>query len=191
MAELKGSSTERNLLAAFMGESQARNRYTFFAEKAMDEGYEQIACFFLETAANEKEHAKVLLSFLRGGAVHISTEVPAEPVASTLDNLEAAASGEYEEHTKMYPEFAEAAQKEGFSAIARAFKALALIEKEHEQRYRKLCNNLKTGTVFMHKEPVQWKCRNCGYPINGRQAPRKCPFCSYTQAFFEIAQENY
>jgi rubrerythrin len=191
MAELKGSSTERNLLAAFVGESQARNRYTFFAERAIHEGYEQIACFFLETAANEKEHAKVLLSFLGGGTVHMKAGFSAEPVASTLDNLKAAASGEYEEHTQMYPEFAAVAQKEGFPSIARAFKALILIEKEHEQRYRKLYNKLRAGTVFTSTEPVHWKCRNCGYPINGRQAPQKCPFCSYTQAFFEIAQENY
>ena len=178
--ELKGSQTEKNLQAAFAGESQARNKYTYFASKAKKEGYEQIAAIFLETAENEKEHAKMWFKYLCGG------EIP-----STAENLEAAASGENYEYTEMYKEFAEVARKEGFMEIAAKFELVGKIEAEHEKRYLKLLENVKEEKVFVSEEVVIWKCRNCGHIVIGKQAPKVCPACAHPQAYFERVAENY
>ncbi len=177
---LKGSQTEKNLAFAFAGESQARNKYTYFASKAKKEGYEQIAAIFLETADNEKEHAKLWFKHLNGG------EVP-----TTKKNLLAAACGEHEEWTKMYKEFAKVARKEGFKEIAYQFEGVAKIEKEHEERYRKLLDNLKTNKVFIAKGVVIWKCRNCGHIHVGKEAPKVCPVCKHPQSYFELKAKNY
>lgn len=178
--ELKGSQTEKNLAFAFAGESQARNKYTYFASKAKKEGYEQIASIFLETADNEKEHAKLWFKYLNGGNV-----------PTTSENLHAAANGENEEWTKMYKEFAEVARKEGFKEIAEAFEGVAKIEKAHEERYRKLLNNLNTNKVFISEDTVIWKCRNCGHIHIGKQAPKLCPVCKHPQSYFELRAINY
>ncbi|MCX4248772.1 MAG: rubrerythrin family protein [Bacilli bacterium] len=178
--KLEGSKTEQNLMTAFAGESQARNKYTYFASKAKKEGYEQIAAIFLETAENEKEHAKMWFKELNGG------EIP-----STLDNLAAAADGENFEWTDMYDEFAKTAKEEGFDRIAYLFESVAAIEKEHEARYRKLIENVEGGLVFSKDGDAIWKCRNCGHIVVGKQAPEVCPVCAHPQSYFEIKAENY
>ena len=178
--ELKGSKTEQNLLAAFAGESQARNKYTYFAAKAKKEGYEQIAAIFEETALNEKEHAKIWFKLLNGG------EVP-----TTKENLKAAAEGENYEGTDMYAEFAKVAKEEGFDRIAYLFEAVGKIEKEHEARYKKLLENMEDGLVFSKDGDKIWKCRNCGHIVIGKEAPEVCPVCNHPKAFFEVKAENY
>ena len=178
--ELKGSKTEKNLMDAFAGESQARNKYTYFASKAKKEGYEQIAAIFQETADNEKEHAKMWFKLLNGGEI-----------GSTAENLKAAADGENYEWTDMYAEFAKTAKEEGFTRIAYLFEEVAKIEKEHEERYLKLLENVKDGKVFEAGEVKIWKCRNCGHIVVGTRAPEVCPVCSHPKAFFEIKAENY
>jgi rubrerythrin len=191
MASLKGTQTEQNLLKAFAGESQARNRYTYYASVARKEGLEQMAALFTETAENEKEHAKRFFGFLEGGMLNITAAYPAGIIGSTLDNLKAAADGEHEEWTDLYPAFAETAKKEGFSEIAAAFTMIAKVEKAHEERYRTLWKNLNDGKVFEKDGVVIWKCRNCGYIHEGKSAPNKCPACQHPQNFFEMKDTNY
>ena len=188
---LKGSKTEKNLLAAFAGESQARNRYSYFASAAKKEGFEQIAGLFLETADNEKEHAKRFFKFLEGGMAEFTATFPAGRIGTTSENLKAAAEGENEEWTKLYPGFADAAEQEGFREIAAAFRAIAKVEVQHEKRYRKLLENVEKGRVFKKDKPSAWKCRNCGHFHEGAEAPEVCPACLHTQAHFELAAENY
>ena len=189
MKSLRGSKTEKNLLTAFAGESQARNRYTFFVAQARKEGYEHIAGIFEETADNEKEHAKRFFKFLEGGEVEITAAFPAGVIGSTKENLKAAADGEQYEHTRMYPDFAAIAKEEGFPEIAAAFRAIALVEKQHEMRYRKLLQNVEEGTVFKKEKVVRWKCRNCGYVHEGKNPPQKCPACEHPESFFEAIEE--
>ena len=191
MKSLKGAKTEKNLLAAFAGESQARNRYTYFASQAKKEGYEQISALFLETADNEKEHAKRFFKFLEGGDVEITAMYPAGIIGTTKENLKAAADGENHEHTKLYPEFAAIAKEEGFTEVAAAFRSIAVVEKQHEARYRKLLQNVEQGMVFKKEKVVRWKCRNCGYIHEGKTPPVKCPACEHPESFFEILEENY
>jgi rubrerythrin len=191
MPTLKGSKTEKNLLAAFAGESQARNRYTYFASKARDEGLEQISAVFLDTADNEKEHAKRYFKFLEGGMVEITAEYPAGPIGSTAENLREAAAGENFEHTKLYPEFGRIAEEEGFKDVAAAFRMISIAERSHEKRYLALLKNVESGKVFKRDNPVKWKCRNCGYVHEGTDAPKVCPACLHIQAFFELLAENY
>jgi len=191
MKSLKGTRTEKNLLTAFAGESQARNRYTYFASQAKKEGYEQISAIFTETADNEKEHAKRLFKFLEGGAVEIVAAFPAGKIGTTAENLRAAAAGENYEHTKMYPEFARIAEEEGFPEIAAVFRAIAVAEKQHEKRYLGLLKNIENGTVFKKPKKVVWKCRNCGYVHEGTEAPAQCPACAHPQAYFELLSENW
>jgi rubrerythrin len=186
-----GSQTEKNLLAAFAGESQARNRYTFFASVAKKEGYEQIATIFEETAANEKEHAKLFFKHLKGGVVEFTASYPAGVIASTADNLKAAAEGEKLEWGTLYPNFGEIAEKEGFKDVATTFKMIAKVEAYHERRYNKLLENVQAGKVFKKDAPVKWKCSNCGLVIEGANAPDKCPACAHPQAYFEVWMENY
>lgn len=188
---IKGTKTEKNLLAAFAGESQARNRYTYFASVARKEGYEQIANIFIETAENEKEHAKVFFKYLEGGDVEITATYPAGMIKDTKSNLEAAAAGENLEWTMIYSDFAKIANDEGFPEIARSFEQVAKVEKFHEARYRKLINNIANGEVFKRKTPVKWHCTNCGYVFEGTEAPKECPACKHPQAFYEILAENY
>jgi rubrerythrin len=191
MKSLKGTKTEKNLLAAFAGESQARNRYTYFASQAKKEGYEQIAALLLETADNEKEHAKRFFKFLEGGDVEITAMYPAGIIGTTKENLKAAADGENHEHTKLYPEFAAIAKEEGFPEVASAFRSIAVVEKQHEARYRKLLQNVEQGMVFKKEKVVRWKCRNCGYIHEGKTPPVKCPACEHPEAYFELLEENY
>jgi len=191
MKKLKGTRTEKNLLTAFAGESQARNRYTYFASQAKKEGFEQIAAIFLETADNEKEHAKRLFKFLEGGEVEITASFPAGIIGNTAENLAAAAAGENYEHTKMYPEFAKIADEEGFPEIANVFRAIAVAEQQHEKRYLALLENVKNDRVFKKDEVVKWKCRNCGYIHEGKEAPEICPACAHPRAYFELLAENY
>ena len=191
MASLKGTQTEKNLLTAFAGESQARNRYTYAASKARKEGFVQIADIFTETAEQEKEHAKRLFKFLEGGEVEISAAFPAGVTGTTAENLEAAAAGEAYEHTEMYPSFAKTAREEGFEAIAAVFEAIAVAEKQHERRYRGLLENVKAGKVFKKDQSVTWRCRNCGYIHEGPEAPQMCPACAHPQAYFELLGENW
>lgn len=191
MKSLKGTRTEKNLLTAFAGESQARNRYTYFASQAKKEGYEQISAIFTETADNEKEHAKRLFKFLEGGEVEIAAAFPAGKIGTTAENLRAAAAGENYEHTKMYPEFARIAEEEGFPEIAAVFRAIAVAEKQHEKRYLGLLKNIENGTVFKKPKKVLWKCRNCGYVHEGTEAPAQCPACAHPQAYFELLSENW
>jgi rubrerythrin len=192
MPELKGTNTEQNLLKAFAGESQARNRYTYAAKVAQEEGYLQIAELFLETAENEREHAKRFFSFLESGeALEITAMYPAGKVGTTAENLKAAAAGENEEWTELYPKFAEVAKSEGFPQVAAAFTMIAKVEKEHEARYNALLANVEQGQVFKKDQPVRWKCRNCGYVHEGASAPNKCPACLLDQQQFEIKAENY
>jgi rubrerythrin len=188
---LKGTKTEKNLLASFAGESQARNRYTYFASVAKKEGYEQIAGIFLETADNEKEHAKRFFRFLEGGEVEILASYPAGVIGDTAENLKAAADGEHLEWSKLYKEAEEVARKEGFEEIAVQFKEIAEVEEEHEKRYRRLLKNVKEGKVFKKDSVVKWKCRNCGYVHEGKEAPKECPACAHPQAFYELLCENY
>jgi len=191
MGELKGSQTEKNILTAFAGESQARNRYTYFASKAKKEGYVQIAAIFEETANQEKEHAKRLFKFLEGGEVEITGAFPAGVIGSTLENLKASAAGENYEHTSMYPDFAKTAKEEGFSNIAAVFSAIAVAEKQHEKRYNALVQNIEAGRVFKRDGKVVWQCRNCGYIHEGNEAPARCPACDHEQAHFELLGENW
>ena len=188
---LKGSQTEINLLTAFAGESQARNRYTYFASKAKKEGFEQISYIFSETADQEKEHAKRLFKFLEGGEASIQAAFPAGVIGSTLENLKAAAAGEHYEQTEMYPGFAVVAREEGFDAIAKVFESIAVAEKQHEKRYNALAANIAAGKVFEKDEEVVWRCRNCGYLHTGKEAPDPCPACDHPQAHFELLGENY
>ncbi len=191
MKSIKGTKTEQNLLEAFAGESQARTRYTFFASKAKKEGYEQISAIFTETADNEKEHAKRFFSFLEGGDVEITATYPAGKVGTTSENLKAAAMGENEEHTKLYPEAAKIAEEEGFTDVAFLFRKVAEVEKHHEERYLGLLKNIEDGTVFKKSERTLWKCRNCGYIHEGESAPDKCPACIHPQAHFELLCDNF
>jgi rubrerythrin len=191
MKSIKGTKTEKNLLTAFAGESQARNRYTYFASVAKKEGYEQISWIFLDTAENEKEHAKRLFKFLEGGEVKIQASFPAGIIKDTKTNLKSAAAGENYEYTKMYPEFAKVARSEGFEDIAKVFEAIAIAEQGHEKRYLKLLENIEKGLVFKKQQIVKWRCRNCGYIHEGFEAPQKCPSCDHPQAFFELLCENY
>ncbi|GAB4291298.1 MAG: rubrerythrin family protein [Myxococcota bacterium] len=191
MAKLKGTKTEKNLLIAFAGESQARNRYTFFASQAKKEGYEQIAAVFEETANHEKEHAKRFFKFLEGGEVEITGAFPAGVIGKTLDNLKAAAAGEHYECTEMYPSFAKTAREEGFEDVAKVFEAVANSEKQHEKRYKAFAANIERGKVFKRDGKVVWRCRNCGYLHEGTDAPAACPACAHPQAHFEILGENW
>jgi len=189
--ELKGSQTEKNLLTAFAGESQARNRYTYFASKAKKEGFVQISTIFEETANQEKEHAKRYFKFLEGGEVEVTAAFPAGVIGSTLENLKAAAAGEHYEHTEMYPGFANKAREEGFEAIAGAFEAISVAEKQHEKRYNDVAANIEADRVFKRDTEVVWRCRNCGYLHTGKEAPEVCPACVHPQAHFELLGENY
>ena len=191
MKSLKGTKTEKNLITAFAGESQARNRYTYFASQAKKEGYEQIAAIFLDTADNEKEHAKVLFKLLEGGEVEVSASFPAGVIASTSANLKEAADGEKFEYSQMYPSFAETAKGEGFPEIAETFLNIATAEMGHEKRYLTLKKNLDEGTVFKRGGKVVWRCRNCGYMHEGNEAPAECPACKHEQAYFEVFGEVY
>lgn len=191
MKSLKGTKTEQNLLTAFAGESQARNRYTFFASKAKKEGYEQISGIFSETADNEKEHAERLFKFLEGGEADISAAFPAGVIGETTDNLKGAAAGENYEHTTMYPEFAKTADEEGFPEIADAMRAIAVAEKQHEKRYLALLANINDNRVFKREKVVKWKCRNCGYIHESEEAPEECPACAHPQAYYELLGENW
>jgi rubrerythrin len=188
---IKGTKTEKNLLTAFAGESQARNRYTYFAGQARKDGFVQIADIFDETANQEKEHAKRFFSFLEGGAVEIEWAFPAGVIGTTLQNLRAAAAGEHEEHTKMYPGIAKVAREEGFEAVAKAFEFISVAEKQHEKRYNDLAANVEAGRVFKRDKKVVWRCRNCGYLHEGTEAPNMCPACEHPQAHFEILGENW
>ncbi len=191
MGNVKGTQTEKNLLTAFAGESQARNRYTYFASQAKKEGYVQISEIFSETANQEKEHAKRLFKLLEGGEVSISGAFPAGVIGTTLANLKEAAAGENYEHTDMYPGFAKIAEEEGFKDIAKVFSAIAVAEKQHEKRYVALAANIEAGRVFKRDDSVVWRCRNCGYLHEGSQAPDECPACAHPQAHFEILGENW
>lgn len=188
---VKGTKTEKNLLASFAGESQARNRYTYFASVARKAGLEQIAAIFLETADNEKEHAKRFFKFLEGGEVEINASYPAGTINDTAANLEAAAAGERLEWTKLYKEAGEIALEEGFKEVSEQFKEIAEVEEQHEKRYRKLLKNIKENKVFKKDAAVKWKCRNCGYVHEGKEAPKTCPACAHAQAHFELLVENY
>jgi len=189
--ELKGTQTEKNLLAAFAGESQARTRYTFFASVAKKEGYEQISSIFQETSDNEKEHAELFFKYLEGGTAEITATYPAGVIGSTAENLEAAAEGEKLEWGTLYPNFAEVAEKEGFKNVARTFIMIAKVENYHEIRYRKLLANVRQNRVFKRDSPIKWKCRNCGYVFEGSQVPEKCPVCNHSRSYFEVWCENY
>ncbi len=187
---IKGTQTEKNLLTSFAGESQARMRYTYFASVAKKEGYEQISAIFMETAEQEKEHAKRMFKHLEGGCVEITASYPAGIISTTLDNLKAAAAGENEEWTKDYPHFAEVADQEGFPEIAAMYRAISVAEKGHEERYLAFVRNIEAGKVFAKDEVVVWQCRNCGYICEGKEAPEKCPACAHPQAYFEIKKNN-
>jgi rubrerythrin len=188
---IKGTQTEKNLLKAFAGESQAKNRYTFFSKVAKDEGYEQIAEIFMLTAVQEERHAKEFFKFLEGGVVEITASYPAGIIGTTAENLKAAAMGENEEWTEIYPHFAEVAAQEGFSKIATAFKLIAKIEKEHEERYKKLLEKVVAGKVFERDEEIEWVCRKCGHVHKGKKALKNCPVCNHPQAYFEEKASNY
>ncbi len=191
MKSLKGTKTEQNLLKSFAGESQARMRYDYFAKQSKKEGFEQISGIFTETALNEKEHAKRFFRFLEGGNLEITATYPAGIIGTTMENLKAAAAGENEEWTELYPEFANVAEQEGFKDIVNAFRQIAKVEKAHEERYNKLLKNLEEGKVFERNGIVIWKCRNCGYIHEGRKAPETCPACLHPKAYFEIKENNY
>jgi rubrerythrin len=188
---VKGTQTEKNLLKAFAGESQARNRYTFFASVARKEGYEQIANIFTETAGNEKEHAGIFFKYLEGGDVEIEAAYPAGIIGDTETNLKAAADGEKMEWSKIYADFEKTARKEGFAKVAKSFKEIAEVEEFHEKRYRKLAKNVGAGEVFKKKTVVKWHCTNCGYIHEGTEAPKECPACKHAQAYYELLAENY
>lgn len=188
---LRGTRTEKNILTAFAGESQARNRYSYFASAAKNEGYVQIAAVFEETANQEKEHAKRLFKLLEGGEVEVTAAFPAGTIGTTLENLIASASGENHEQTSMYPEFAKIAREEGLQEIACIFDAIAIAERFHEKRFLALAKNIEKGQVFKKDKSVTWRCRNCGYIYVGEAAPNKCPACAHAQAHFEVAEENW
>ena len=189
--EFKGSQTEKNILASFAGESQARNRYTYFASAARKEGYEQIAAIFLETAENEKEHAKLFFSLLKGGDTEIIAAYPSGIIDQTAANLKAAADGENLEWTTLYQNFADIAKKEGFTEASETFSQVAKVERFHEARYRSLLKNAKDGKIFKKDGPVKWHCRNCGYIFEDKDVPEKCPVCKHPRAYFEVLAENY
>ena len=191
MKSIKGSETEKNLLKAFAGESQARNRYTFFASVAKKEGFEQIGAIFTETADNEKEHAEIFFKHLEGGDVEIKASYPAGKIGTTAENLLHAANGEKMEWGKLYPEFEKTARKEGFNEVADSFKEIGEVEQKHEKRYRKLLENVKSGKVFKKDKPIKWKCRNCGYVHEGKEDPEECPACKHARAYYEELSENY
>ena len=191
MPSLKGSITEQNLLKAFAGESQARNRYTFFASQAKKDGYVQIQQIFLETAANEKEHAEVFFKHLEGGMVEITATYPAGKIGSTAENLLSSAEGEAEEWGVLYPAFAKTAEEEGFPKVAESFEEIGEVEEEHEKRYRKLLANVKNGTVFKRNEEVEWHCLNCGYIHHGKEAPELCPACLHARDYYQLHLANY
>ncbi|RKX58006.1 MAG: rubrerythrin family protein [Thermodesulfobacteriota bacterium] len=191
MSDLRGSQTEKNLLTAFAGESQARNRYTYFASQAKKDGFVQIQTIFEETANQEKEHAERLFKFLEGGEVEISASFPAGVIGTTLENLKASAAGENYEHTEMYPGFASVAREEGFEDIAKVFEAIAVAERQHEKRYLDLAANIEAGRVFKRENKVVWRCRNCGYLHEDESAPETCPACDHPQAYFELLGENW
>jgi len=191
MMGLKGSKTEKNLLTAFAGESQARNRYTYFSSEARKEGYIQIADIFEETANQEKEHAKRFFKFLEGSDVEIQAPFPAGVIGATAGNLRAAAAGEHYEWTDMYPSFAKVAEEEGLESVAKAFSAISVAEKQHEKRYLGLLANIEAATVFKKDKAVVWRCRNCGYLHQGKEAPQACPACAHPQAYFELLAENW
>jgi len=188
MKTLQGTQTEKNLLKSFAGESQARTRYDYFAKQSKKDGFEQISAVFAETALNEKEHAKRFFKFLDGGAVEITATYPAGKIGTTLENLKAAADGENEEWSEIYPEFAKKAEEEGFDEIAEAFSMIAKVEKAHEEKYRKLYDNLESGKVFKRDDIIIWKCRNCGYLHEGDSAPEECPACLHPQAYFQVKE---
>ena len=191
MKQLSGTQTEKNLLMAFAGESQARNRYTYFAGQARKDGLMQVAAIFEETANQEKEHAKRFFKFLEGGELSVTASFPAGIVGSTKENLLAAAAGENHEHTELYPEFARVARHEGFEAIAAVFRAVAVAEKQHEKRYRDLAANIENDLVFRREEKVSWRCINCGYLHDGSEAPETCPACAHPRSYYELLGENW
>ena len=191
MKSIKGTQTEKNLLKAFAGESQARTRYTFFASVAKKEGYEQIAAIFTETADQEKEHAERFFKFLEGGMVEITASYPAGVIGKTIDNLKESAAGEKDEWSELYPTFARVAREEGFDKVADAFEHITEVEQVHEARYLKMLAHLEDGTMFKRSEPIKWQCRNCGYVHTGTEAPKTCPACLHPQAYFEPMKNNY
>jgi rubrerythrin len=191
MKQINGTRTEKNLLTAFGGESQARNRYTYFAGQARKEGYDQIAFIFEETANQEKEHAKRFFNFLQGGDLEITASFPAGVTSKTRDNLLAAAAGEKFEHTELYPGYAKVAKEEGFREIAAVFQAVSVAEKQHEKRYRSLASNIESGRVFKRDTEVVWRCRNCGYLHTGKESPQACPACAHPQEYYELLGENW
>lgn len=191
MASVKGTQTEKNLLKSFAGESQARNRYTYFASVAKKEGYVQISKIFEETADQEKEHAERFFKFLEGGNLEITASYPAGIICNTLNNLKEAAAGEYDEWSNLYPSFAKVAREEGFPQIAYVWEHICISEKQHERRYRGLLNNIEKGTVFKKEQPITWRCINCGYIHEGTEAPGTCPACAHAQAYFEVRAENW
>ncbi len=191
MESIKGSETEKNLLKSFAGESQARNRYVFFRSVAKKEGYEQISSIFQETADNEKEHAEIFFKYLEGGDIEINAIYPAGKIGNTKENLMAAAGGEKMEWSEIYPEFEKIAREEGFGEVADSFREIAKVEKQHEERYRKLLKNIEDNTVFKKEKVVKWKCRNCGYVYEGEEAPEVCPACKHPRSYYEIWEENY
>jgi rubrerythrin len=189
--KLKGSKIEKNILTAFAGESQARNRYTYFSSQARNEGFIQISAIFEETANQEKEHAKRLFKLLEGGDVEIQARFPAGVIGNTAENLREAAGGEHYEWTEMYPSFAKVAREEGFNDIALIFEAIAVAEKQHEKRYLGLLANIEKGTVFRKEKPVVWRCLNCGYLYEGKEAPEQCPACAHPRSYYELLAENW
>ncbi|MDI6756601.1 MAG: rubrerythrin family protein [Endomicrobiia bacterium] len=191
MKSIKGSQTEKNLLKAFAGESQARNRYTYYSGVAKKEGYEQISALFVETAENEKEHAKVFFKFLEGSDVEITASYPAGKIENTAKNLAHAADGEKMEWSALYPEFAAVAKKEGYDDVAKAFEEISRVEAFHEKRYRALEANVKKPSVFKKSAAIKWHCRNCGYIAEGTEAPKQCPACKHPQSYYEVLSENY
>ena len=191
MKSIKGTETEKNLLKSFAGESQARMRYTYFAKVAKTEGFEQIAAIFLETADQEKQHAKKFFSYLEGGAVEITASYPAGIISTTAENLKEAANGENEEWTELYPHFADLAEAEGFANIAATWRKIAAVEAQHEKRYRTLQARVEAGTVFSREEETTWQCRECGHVHVGKEAPKACPTCAHPQAYFEVEKTNY
>ena len=191
MKSIKGTETEKNLLKSFAGESQARMRYTYFAKVAKTEGYEQISAIFLETAEQEKQHAKKYFNHLEGGDVEITATYPAGKIGTTAENLLAAAKGEYEEWSDLYPHFGDVAEAEGFLNIAATFRKIAAVEVQHEKRYRRLLARVEAGTVFIREEETMWQCRECGAIYVGKEAPKACPTCAHPQAYFEVEKENY
>jgi rubrerythrin len=191
MKDLKGTKTEQNLLTAFAGESQARNRYSYYSSKAKKDGYVQMSAIFEETANHEKEHAKRLFKFLKGGEVEVKASFPAGVIGTTIENLKAAAAGENHEHTSMYPEFAKIARDEGFDSIAKVFNSIAIAEEFHEKRFNALAKNIEKDRVFKSDSKVTWRCRNCGYVHDGEEAPELCPACAHKKAHFELSGENW